>query len=45
MNTTRGCSYTYSVEAAVNFLSRNNLLSIVRGHEVQLEGFKLKYII
>jgi serine/threonine-protein phosphatase 2B catalytic subunit len=49
-NTARGCSCYYGYEQevrvdrkeAVNrFLRENNLLSIVRGHEAQLDGYKL----
>lgn len=32
------CSY----EAACNFLDRNNLLGIIRGHEVQNQGYALQ---
>jgi serine/threonine-protein phosphatase 2B catalytic subunit len=40
-NPARGCSYLFSVEAVNAFLKRNNLLSIIRAHEAQLEGYKL----
>lgn len=40
-NVTRGCSYTYNYKACCEFLNRNNLLSIVRAHEVQNEGFRI----
>ena len=40
-NELRGCSYSFSYEAACKFLSENNLLSIIRAHEVQNEGYKL----
>jgi serine/threonine-protein phosphatase 2B catalytic subunit len=39
-NDARGCSYYYSNEAVADFLLNNNLLSLIRAHEVQLEGFK-----
>ncbi|CCW70762.1 unnamed protein product [Phytomonas sp. Hart1] len=40
-NTTRGCSYEYSQSAVCKFLKSNNLVSIIRGHEAQSEGFHL----
>jgi len=40
-NETRGCSYIYSKDAVNAFLKRNKLLSVIRAHEAQLEGYKL----
>lgn len=40
-NGARGCSYRYSYQGACKFLKRNNLLSIVRGHEAQAAGYRL----
>ncbi|KAG5476552.1 hypothetical protein LSCM1_04267 [Leishmania martiniquensis] len=40
-NTTRGCSYVYSNAAACNFLEENGLITIIRGHEAQNEGYHL----
>ena len=40
-NEVRGCSYYYGAEAATKFLERNNLLTIIRAHEAQIEGFKM----
>mmetsp|Transcript_28008 Transcript_28008/g.82324 ORF Transcript_28008/g.82324 Transcript_28008/m.82324 type:complete len:311 (+) Transcript_28008:185-1117(+) len=40
-NTTRGCSYMFNSKAALRFLKDNQLLSIVRAHEAQKEGFKM----
>lgn len=40
-NNQRGCSYKFGVKALTSFLTRNKLLSVIRGHEVQLEGFKM----
>ncbi|KAK7197711.1 serine/threonine protein phosphatase [Novymonas esmeraldas] len=40
-NTTRGCSYVYSNAAACNFLRENDLITIIRGHEAQDEGYHL----
>lgn len=40
-NTTRGCSYVYSHAAACSFLQENNLITVIRGHEAQDEGYHL----
>ena len=40
-NEQRGCSYVYGVEALTRFLKKNNLISCIRAHEVQLEGYKM----
>ena len=40
-NKTRGCSFVFGAKAAIPFLNRNNYLTVIRGHEVQLEGFKM----
>ncbi|XP_055356477.1 protein phosphatase 3 catalytic subunit alpha-like [Paramacrobiotus metropolitanus] len=40
-NTARGCSYYYSYYAVEEFLRRNKLLGIIRGHEAQSAGFKI----
>lgn len=40
-NTTRGCAYVFSYGAAVAFLERNNMLTLIRGHEAQAEGYRL----
>ena len=39
-NTSRGCSYTYGYKAIRQFLDANNLVCIVRAHEVQEDGYK-----
>ncbi len=39
-NPKRGCSYFYGYKVTREFLDRNDLLCIVRAHEVQDEGFK-----
>lgn len=41
LNRQRGCSVTFGAKALSLFLTRNNLLSCIRGHEVQLEGYKM----
>ena len=40
-NEVRGCSFFFNVEALNRFLRRNELLSIIRGHEAQLDGYKM----
>ena len=39
-NDVRGCSYFFSEGAAREFLKRNDLLCLVRAHEVQESGFQ-----
>jgi serine/threonine-protein phosphatase 2B catalytic subunit len=41
VNDVRGCSYFYGNEAVGKFLEQNNLLSIIRAHEAQLDGYKM----
>ncbi|KAI0036335.1 Metallo-dependent phosphatase [Vararia minispora EC-137] len=38
-NGVRGCSYFFTYEAVVQFLERNELLGIIRGHEAQDAGY------
>lgn len=40
-NDVRGCSFFFGYEAATRFLQKNHLLSVIRAHEAQLEGFKM----
>ncbi len=40
-NTSRNCSYYYGKDELEKFLDNNNLLSLIRAHEVQFEGFKM----
>ncbi len=40
MNQSRGCSYYFGVVAINEFLKANNLISLIRAHEAQYEGFK-----
>lgn len=40
-NKTRGCSFFFGAKAAIPFLTKNNCIFVVRGHEAQLEGFKM----
>lgn len=40
-NATRGCSYYFTYPAVCDFLNRNNLLSVIRAHEVQDMGYKM----
>lgn len=39
-NQVRQCSYYFGIDQAKHFLNRNNLKLIIRGHEVEKEGFK-----
>ncbi|CAK80679.1 unnamed protein product (macronuclear) [Paramecium tetraurelia] len=40
-NEVRGCSWFFGNEAASKFLQKNNLISIIRAHEAQLDGYKM----
>ncbi|KAI8075131.1 serine/threonine-protein phosphatase 2B catalytic subunit A1 [Gongronella butleri] len=40
-NHVRGCSYFYTYEGVCAFLERNGLLSIIRGHEAQDNGYRM----
>merc|ERR1719217_1804194 len=40
-NEVRGCSYFFTFEASVGFLQKNSLLSVIRAHEAQVEGYKM----
>lgn len=40
-NDTRGCSYVYTHKAACDFLDKNNLLSVIRAHEAQDQGYRM----
>lgn len=40
-NDARGCSYYFGFELAKTFLQKNSLLSIIRAHEAQANGFKM----
>ncbi|KAI0794857.1 Metallo-dependent phosphatase [Abortiporus biennis] len=40
-NSTRGCSFYFTYEAACKFLERNELLGIFRGHEAQDAGYTM----
>eukprot|EP00441_Pelagodinium_beii_P041903 CAMPEP_0197632972 /NCGR_PEP_ID=MMETSP1338-20131121/9462_1 /TAXON_ID=43686 ORGANISM="Pelagodinium beii, Strain RCC1491" /NCGR_SAMPLE_ID=MMETSP1338 /ASSEMBLY_ACC=CAM_ASM_000754 /LENGTH=557 /DNA_ID=CAMNT_0043204551 /DNA_START=72 /DNA_END=1742 /DNA_ORIENTATION=+ len=40
-NEVRGCSYFYSFDGTATFLKKNSLLSVIRAHEAQLEGYKM----
>jgi serine/threonine-protein phosphatase 2B catalytic subunit len=39
-NDSRGCSYYFGHASISQFLKNNNLLSLIRAHEAQFEGFK-----
>lgn len=40
-NEVRGCSYFFNSTAVNTFLKRNKLLTVIRAHEAQLEGYKM----
>ncbi|KAJ6629337.1 Metallo-dependent phosphatase-like protein, partial [Mycena sp. CBHHK59/15] len=40
-NATRGCSFFFTYAAACQFLERNSLLGIIRGHEAQDAGYTM----
>ncbi|KAI0302793.1 Metallo-dependent phosphatase-like protein [Multifurca ochricompacta] len=40
-NHVRGCSYFFTYRVACEFLERNRLLSIIRGHEAQDTGYRM----
>ena len=40
-NSNRGCSFNFGAKALLPYLSGNNLVSVIRAHEAQLEGFKM----
>ena len=40
-NTVRGCSYYFSYSAVSAFLEANNLLSVIRAHEAQDDGYRM----
>ncbi|ETP37784.1 hypothetical protein F442_14380 [Phytophthora nicotianae P10297] len=39
-NGMRGCSFTFNERACREFLKRNNLLAIIRAHELEEDGYK-----
>jgi serine/threonine-protein phosphatase 2B catalytic subunit len=39
-NESRGCSFFFGYEATIDFLRQNELLTIIRAHEVQYEGYR-----
>mmetsp|Transcript_13514 Transcript_13514/g.25412 ORF Transcript_13514/g.25412 Transcript_13514/m.25412 type:complete len:490 (-) Transcript_13514:1478-2947(-) len=41
LNQVRGCSFFFSVEAVNRFLRRNDLISVIRAHEAQMDGYKM----
>jgi len=42
-NPTRGCGYIFGFAAIAPFLENNNLLCLIRAHEVQKEGYHCHY--
>lgn len=42
-NGSRGCSYYFGGEASRKFLKDNDLVSIIRAHEAQKDGYKMQF--
>lgn len=42
-NSSRGCSYVFGTNLLTTFLKNNKLISLIRAHEVQLEGYKTQF--
>ncbi|OMJ76388.1 hypothetical protein SteCoe_24256 [Stentor coeruleus] len=42
-NETRGCSYFFGGEACRKFLKDNDLVSVIRAHEAQKDGYKMLF--
>jgi len=40
-NEVRGCSYVFGAKAVNKFMDKNSLLSLIRAHEAQIEGYKM----
>ena len=40
-NSVRGCSYFFTYAATCEFLEHNNLLSVIRAHEAQDQGYRM----
>lgn len=40
-NDERECSYLFGKKPAKKLLDNNNLMTIVRGHQVQVDGYKM----
>jgi len=40
-NEVRGCSWFFTYEACSHFLYKNSILSVIRAHEAQIEGYKM----
>ena len=41
VNESRGCSCYFGYELAKEFLQKNGLLSVIRAHEAQSNGYKM----
>ena len=41
LNTLRGCSYAFTYKVSCDILSKNKLLTIIRAHEAQDEGYRM----
>lgn len=42
-NETRGCSFYFGAEATKKVLKDTDLMTIIRGHEVQKDGYKMQF--
>ena len=42
-NETRGCSFFFGAEATKKILRDTDLITIIRGHEVQKDGYKMQF--
>jgi len=40
-NDARGCSFYFGFELAKSFLEKNRMISIIRAHEAQIDGYKM----
>lgn len=43
-NETRQCSYIYGLDAVKHFLQENQLTSVIRAHEAQVDGYKMHMV-
>ena len=40
-NDVRGCSYFFGKELTKQFFEKNKMISVIRAHEAQAEGYKM----
>lgn len=41
INTKRGCSFNFGAKSLIPYLVNNSMVSVIRAHEAQIEGFKM----